>query len=103
MDVCKHDQCEAHDELWMSASVWILPVYTTSRIVWLQVENQRVFAVKRRLCVDMADVRCMKKSWARGLDAEFVNILFGTLLGAAGFQLFGCALFLHHRVIAHVL
>ena len=27
--------------------------------------------------MDMADIRCMKKSWARGLDAAFVNILFG--------------------------
>ncbi|XP_070203310.1 platelet binding protein GspB-like [Littorina saxatilis] len=41
------------------------------------VENQVEFAVERRLCVNMADIRCMKKSWARGLDAAFVNILFG--------------------------
>ncbi|XP_076438576.1 uncharacterized protein LOC143277582 [Babylonia areolata] len=42
-----------------------------------QAENHKGFAVHRRMCVDMADIRCMKKSWARGLDAVNVNILFG--------------------------
>ena len=73
MSVCLLGGCSLHEEMYM-----------------FQAENQRAFAVQRRLCVDMADVRCMKKSWARGLDAAFVNILFGTLLGAASFSLPGC-------------
>ncbi|XP_025100366.1 uncharacterized protein LOC112567768 isoform X2 [Pomacea canaliculata] len=42
-----------------------------------RIGRQRKFAVHRRTCIDMADIRCMKKSWARGLDAGFINVLFG--------------------------